>query len=181
LPTYPIDEKAINLIQQDSSPERVKIVKTHRSIKILIEEEGPKEPFLYLFRERIEKILEEFETKQIGTIETLKKLEELIKEINDARSEKKKLGLAERQFAYYFSLKDYVEDDEKRKEISCKINDLFSQYSNWKENPEAGRKLRLKLFSLFTSSIQKIDDISQLMIKGILPLQKEIETVQANR
>jgi type I restriction enzyme R subunit len=181
LPTYPIDEKAISLIQQDFSPERVKIVKTHRSIKILIEEEGPKEPFLYLFRERIEKILEEFEAKQIGTIETLKKLEDLIKEINDARLEKKKLGLSEKEFAYYFSLKDYIEEDEKRKEIAYKMNELFSQYSNWKENPEVGRKLRLKLFSLFASSIQKIDDISQLMIKRILPLQKEIETVKVNK
>ncbi len=118
LPLYPIDERAINFIRQDQSPERVKIIKTHRSIKILIDAEGSKEPFLYLFRERIEKILEEFETKQIGTKEALKKFESLIQEINSAREEKKKLGFKEKDFAFYYVLKDYVVDNKKRRNIS---------------------------------------------------------------
>ena len=100
LPVYPIDERTIKLIHQDSSPERVKIIKTHRSIKILIDNQGPREPFLYLFREKIEKILEDFDNKQIGTKEALRKLEELIQEINNAREEKEKNRDRRKRFCF---------------------------------------------------------------------------------
>jgi len=185
LPIYPIDERAINLIQQDSSPIRVRIIKIHRSIKILIETQGPNEPFLYLFREKIEKILEEFETKQIGTKEALKKLEGLIQEINKAREERQKLGLKEKEFAFYYALGDYLSDINKRKQLSYKINELFSRYSNWLDNPEDGRMLRTKLIASLLPFIKNqkenpLDIIRNILISKILPLQKEIETISAN-
>lgn len=177
LPVYSIDERAINLIRQDQSPERVKIIKTHRSIKILIDTEGPKEPFLFLFRERIEKILEEFEIKQIGTKEALKKFEDLIQEINNARQKKKKLGLAEKDFAFYYALGDYVTNSKKREEISRKISELFSQHSSWMDNPESGRILRRQLFSSLLPRIQKSDE-SLYAMKQIMTLEREIETTE---
>jgi type I restriction enzyme R subunit len=179
LPIYPIDERAISLIQKDSSPQCVKIIKTHRSINILIETQGPNEPFLYLFREKIEKILEEFETKQIGTKEALKKLEGLIQEINKAKEEKKKLGLKGEQFAFYYALGDYLSDFNKRKQLSYKITELFSQYSNWIDNPETGRILRIKLIGHLLPLIQKqnqIEIVQNIVMRKILPLQREIET-----
>ena len=177
LPVYPIDERAINLIRQDQSPERVKIIKTHRSIKILIDTEGHKEPFLFLFRERIEKILEEFETKQIGTKEALKKFEVLIQEINSAQQEKKKLGLKEKDFAFYYALGDYVVDNKKRKEASHKISELFSQHPNWMDNPESGRILRRRLFTSLLPHIQKSDE-SLYVMNQIMTLEREIETTE---
>jgi type I restriction enzyme R subunit len=183
LPVYSIDESAINLIRQDQSPERVKIIKAHWSIKILIDTEGPKEPFLYLFREKIEKIIEEFETKQIGTKEALKKFEGLIQEINSARQEKKKLGLAEKDFAFYYAMGDYVADNKKREETSRKISELFSQYSNWMVNPESGRILRKKLIASLLPFISeqgedRIDKIKSIVMRQILPLEREIEKTE---
>ena len=176
LPVYPIDERTIKLIHQDSSPERVKVIKTHRSIKILIDNQGPREPFLYLFREKIEKILEDFDNKQIGTKEALKKLEELIQEINDAREEKEKIGMAEKDFAFYYSLGDYISHKQKRKETSHRIAQLFSQYRNWLDNPESSRALRRKLVASLLPYVRKSNDIQFIIMKQIIPLEKEIET-----
>jgi type I restriction enzyme R subunit len=178
LPFYPIDERAVKLIQLDSSSEKVKIIKTHRSIKIFIEEEGKKEPFLYLFKEKIEKILDKFESKQIGTKETLKKFELLIDEINKAKKEKENLGLKEKDFAYFYALKDFIDDEEKRKELSFKFSQYFSEFFNWKENPESGRKLRIKIISSLLPVIKtenKFEQINQVVMKKILPLEMEIE------
>jgi len=175
LPVYPIDERTIKLIHQDSSPERVKIIKTHRSIKILIDNQGPREPFLYLFREKIEKILEDFDNKQIGTKEALRKLEELIQEINNTREEKEKIGMAEKDFAFYYSLGDYISHKQKRKETSHRIAQLFSQYRNWLDNPESSRALRRKLVASLLPYVRKSNDIQFIIMKQIIPLEKEIE------
>jgi len=176
LPVYPIDERTIKLIHQDSSPERVKIIKTHRSIRVLIDNQGPREPFLYLFREKIEKILEDFDNKQIGTKEALRKLEELIQEINNAREEKEKIGMAEKDFAFYYSLGDYISHKQKRKETSHRIAQLFSQYRNWLDNPESSRALRRKLVASLLPYVRKSNDIQFIIMKQIIPLEKEIET-----
>lgn len=182
LPIYPINERAINLIQQDLLPERIKLIKTYRSLKILTETEAPKEPFLYLFREKIEKILEEFESKQIGTKVALKKFENLIQEINEARKEKEKLSLNEKEFAFYYALGDYPFNIDKRKKLSFIISELFSQYSNWLDNPEVGRLLRIKLISSLLPFIKnhkqnQLEIIQNIVMRKILPLQKEVETL----
>ncbi len=174
LPLYPINERTIEFIQKDKSPERVKIIKTHRSIIILIENEGHKEPFLFLFREKIERILEEFDAKQIGTKEALKKLEDLVQEINKAREEKRKLGLPEKEYAYYYSLDDYITDDAKRQNLAKRFNELFSQFSTWLDNPESARSLRRRLFSLIFPFVQNLDNSLDLMNK-IMSLEKKIE------
>jgi len=174
LPIYPINEKTISIIQQDLSPERVKIIKIHRSIKILIENEGPKEPFLFLFRERIERILEEFETKQIGTKEALARFQKLIEEIKNTRKEKERSGLKEKEFAFYYALKNEIKDNRKRLEISQKINQILTQYTIWLENPEITRKLRGKLFSSIFS-ITKDRDKSLNLMGQLLMLERELE------
>ncbi|MCX7661671.1 MAG: DUF3387 domain-containing protein [Candidatus Omnitrophica bacterium] len=177
LPVYPINEQTLNIIQQDFSPERLKIIKLHRSIMILIDVDRKKEPFLLLFRERLQKILEEFETKQIGTKEALSKLKELIEEINKARKEKDRLKLEQKDFAYYFALKDYIEDEKQREESATKINRLFLEHSNWMENPDVGRILRRKLFGLFISLFKRTDN-SLYVMSRVIDLEREIEKLK---
>lgn len=173
LPLYPIDERTINLIQSDISSERVKIIKIHRSIKILIDDEGKREPFLLLFRERLEKILEEFDSHQIGTKEILKKFEELIKEINKGKEEKKKLRMDGEQFAMYWILSDTAGNDEQRKESAESLTQLFRKYSEWKENPEIGRELRKKAFSALYS-ITGASERSLEKMAQVFKLESEI-------
>jgi len=145
LPLYPIDERAIKIIHEDSSPEKVKIIKIHRTITILIDTEGPKQPFLFSLKEKLEKILEEFEQRQITTKETLEKLESLIKEINTAKFEKEKLKLSENQFGIYWTLKDIIPEGEKNKKIAVEISKLMKEYSNWVFNNEIARILKRQI------------------------------------
>jgi type I restriction enzyme R subunit len=180
LPVYPINERTIELIQQDKSPERIKVIKTHRSIMVLIDKDGPKEPFLFIFREKIEKILEEFETKQIGTKEALKRFEGILQEINEARKEKENLGLKEKEFAFYYTLGEYIDKNGVRKEVSQKINSLFSQYSNWMDNPERARLLRLGILKSLLPFIQNSNKNLYIM-NQIINLEKEVEMVRENK
>jgi len=145
LPLYPIDERAIKIIHEDSSPEKVKIIKIHRTITILIDTEGPKQPFLFSLKEKLEKILGEFEQRQITTKETLEKLESLIKEINTAKFEKEKLKLSENQFGIYWTLKDIIPEGEKNKKIAVEIGKLMKEYSNWVFNNEIARILKRQI------------------------------------
>jgi len=177
LPLYSIDERTIKLIHEDSSPERVKIIKVHRSIQILIEEEGKKEPFLLLFRERLEKILEEFESRQSTTKETLKKFEQVILEINEAREEKKKLELDGEQFAMYWVLCDSDQDKNRRKETASALAQLFNQYADWLENPEVSRELRRRAFANLYSMMGDTEGALTKMSQ-IFQLESEIHSVK---
>lgn len=173
LPLYPIDGRAIKLIREDSSPERVKIIKTDISIRILIDEEGQREPFLLLFRERLEKILEDFEGRQSTTKETLKKLEQIIVDINTAREEKKQLGLDGEQFAMYWVLGDTGQNQSRRKESASILAQLFRDYPDWADNPEVGRELRRRAFTNLYSIIGNSEESLEKM-KQILQLESEI-------
>ncbi len=63
----------------------------------------------------------------------------------------------------------------KREETSHKISELFSQYSNWLDNPESGRDLRRRLFISLLTHTQKPDESLYLM-KQIITLEREVET-----
>ncbi|MDI6602550.1 MAG: HsdR family type I site-specific deoxyribonuclease [Patescibacteria group bacterium] len=166
LPLYPIDERTIKIIHEDSSPERVKIIKIHRSITILIDTERSKQPFLFSLKEKLERILEEFEQRQATTKETLEKLKSLINEINVAKQEKDKLKLSPNQFGVYWTLKDIISEREKNKQIATKIGSLINEYSNWMFNNETARTLKrhiikelLPICSQPEEGIQKMKEI----------------------
>ncbi len=180
LPVYPIDERAIKVIHEDASPERVKIIKTHRSIQIFIDTEGPKQPFLFSLKEKLEKILEEFEQRQSTTKETLQRLEDLIKEINTAKTEKRKLGLNEEQFGIYWTIQDAVQDKEKGRDTALQIDKLMKEYSSWIYNATIARKLRAKIIAsflpLFRSSEESVRKMEQ-----VLDLERQIHRIVKER
>ena len=172
LPVYPINERAIALIHADSSPETVKIIKIHKSIADLIDTEGVNQPFLFSLREKLEKIIEDFESKQCSTKEALARLESLIGEINSARNEKKKLGLNEKQFGYYWILKeDGLKEKEDSKEIAEKIFDLTKEHSNWMYNNLENRALKRKLIAFLLPRVQKSNQSLKYMNK-ILEMER---------
>jgi len=83
-------------------------------------------------------------------------LESLIGEINSARNEKKKLGLNEKQFGYYWILKeDGLKEKEDSKEIAEKIFDLTKEHSNWMYNNLENRALKRKLIAFLLPRVQK--------------------------
>lgn len=166
LPIYPIDERTIKIIHEDSTSEAIKIIKIHRTLTILIENEGVKQPFLFSLKEKLEKILEKFEQRQTTTKETLEKLESLVKEINIAKEEKDRLKLSENQFGIYWILKDTVSEKEKGRELSIKIGNLLEKYSDWMFNNEIARILKreiikefLPLYSQPEQGLQKMKEI----------------------
>jgi type I restriction enzyme R subunit len=176
LPLYPIDERAIKIIHEDSSPERVKIIKIHRSLTILIDTEGPKQPFLFSLKEKLEKIFEEFEQRQITTKETLEKLESLVKEINTAKFEKEKLKLSENQFGIYWTLKDII-PEEKNKKIAVEISKLMQEYSNWMFNNEIARILKRQIIKELLPVCGEPEKGLQKM-KEILEMDRYIHQLQ---
>jgi len=89
---------------------------------------------------------------------------------------KKKIGIGEKDFAFYYSLGDYISHKQKRKEASHRIARLFSQYRNWLDNPESSRTLRRKLVASLLPHVCKSNDIQFIIMKQIIPLEKEIET-----
>ncbi len=176
LPIYPINEQVLKVLHEDSSPETVKIIKIHRSICILIEESGTTEPFLFSLKEKLEKILEEFERRQIDTKEALTRLENLLKEINKARKEKEKTGLSSHQFGIYWVMKDLIPEEKKVKRIAIEINNLFEKYHNWQFNPYQSRKLKIDSLNLLLSLDMRNVDLMREKLNLILEMKKHCLT-----
>ena len=73
-------------------------------------------------------------------IEALKKFENLIQEINEARQEKKKLGLKEKDFAFYYALGDFI-TEVKIKNTTMHFYKIKVGISSPKLSPNSGARL----------------------------------------
>jgi len=177
LPLYPINERTIQIIHEDSSPERVKIIKTHRSIKILIDTEAPKQPFLFSLKERLEKILQDFEARQIDAKEALKRLEGMVEEIKIAKGEKDKIGLDEKQFGLYWILQNSIPDRQKNKDVVIKLDGFLKEYSDWMFNKETERTLKRKMLAILLPNFEKSEE-SLYQMEQVLNLERQIHQSQ---
>jgi type I restriction enzyme R subunit len=166
LPIYEINEQTLEALKKDKKTDKTKIINLRKSITVFIDENHGRNPYLVGIAERLETINDLYDQRQIDTIEALKKMEELIREINLARKEQAEKKLDTRTFSIYWILKGrYVASAE---DIAKKINELLTKYPNWKDNSEEKRDVRLGLYEHLLKLIAK--EHIQEVINKILEL-----------
>ena len=153
LPIYAINEQSLEALKKDPRSEKAKVVNLTRSIRIFVDDNQGKNPFLLGIGERVEAINELYDNRQIDTIEALKQLEELVKQVNLAKKEQTEKKLDTRTFSIYWVLKTYMTYGVD--ELSKKVSALYDKYPDWMVNGNERRDLRLELYGLLLKPLGK--------------------------
>jgi type I restriction enzyme R subunit len=144
LPVYQINEQTLEALKKDDKSDKAKIINLRKSITVYVDENSDRMPYLIGIGERLEAINDLYERRQIDTAEALRRLEEIVREINRAKKEQAEKKLDTKTFSIYWILKSrYVVAAQK---LAEKIEDLLQKYPNWQVNSEEKRNLRLGMY-----------------------------------
>jgi type I restriction enzyme R subunit len=153
LPVYEINEKTVEALKKEGDSSATKVVNLARSLARAVREIQDQQPHLIPIGERAAYILEQFEDRQLSTVQALKQLEQAVEEYNAAQGEMRERGFDVRTFSLYWVLrKDGIKDPAA---LAQELEAAFQQYSNFRENPEETRDLRAELHRLLLRRVGK--------------------------
>jgi type I restriction enzyme R subunit len=162
LDIYQIDEGTLGKIAEDSQPYTVTVFNLLKSITQAVLKNMGVAPYMISIGERAEAIAKAFQDRQLSTQETLRQLEELVKEYNDAEKARTEKNLNPQAFAVFWLLKRHnVTDPE---EAAKRMGKVFATYPHWHNNERQGRTVRRQLYKT----------LQQAGVKDITPLAEEI-------
>ena len=147
LPLYKIDEKIVEKIQMEKTPERTKIVNLYRSIVIHVQKAAKQEPYLYNLGERAEEIIKRFQERQTQSAETLNELVKIAKEITQSDVERNQYKLSKDEFTIYWTLKESKVSNDIIS-LSRNILSLLDNSKNWPLNKKKEMELRKNIYKL---------------------------------
>jgi len=146
LEIYEINEKLLERLEKDDTPDTVKIFNLLKSIQELINKEKHQAPYLLTIGERAEAIAQAYQLRIKNTQEALKELKKLIREINQAEKERAEKNLKPAAFAIYYVLnQDDLPDAE---EIAREMEKSFEEYPHWEFSPAQERDVRIELYKV---------------------------------
>ena len=96
--------------------------------------------------ERAKRIAEEFKLHQASAERALKKLEDLLSEINSARQEQAKRDIPAEAFAIYWLLKQDAASPEAAENAARSMKSVFAEYPHWRTSEAQARDVRRKLY-----------------------------------
>ncbi len=130
------DVAAMNKL--DEMDDEEKALNLEKMLKQEISEHIDLNPAFQTFSERLQKIREDFEQKQMDLAERIKHYQELMKDIQDARSIAEEKGYTLSEYGLYMVSKEYLPDVSEElmhefiKEMAQKIKDVLDK--GWKES-----------------------------------------------
>ena len=146
MPVVKIDEKTLQAIKESGSSDKTKVVNLINSIGSTVSDEGDDNPYLKTMGERAEQIQEAFDDRQLSTRDALKKIEELIQEIVEARRQQKETGFDINTFTIFWTLKQ--ENITNPDKLAPTVNGVFERFPNYRENAAELRELKAELYKL---------------------------------
>ena len=141
--TYSINDETLTRIKADHKTDREKILSMINSILNEVAQNLLKQPYLISIGERAEQIAQMYGHGQESSENTVKELESLIREMNEARKEQNTLGMSPDTFSLYWLLKNKgIKESDK---IATEMPSVFTKYSRWRTNSRQERDIRLEL------------------------------------
>ncbi len=172
LKIYEINERLLERLAGDDAPETVKVFNLLKSIEQMVDHQGGQSPYLYTIGERALAIARAFQSRQQATQDALQALEEIIREINLAETERRALNLKPESFAIYWLMqRDAVPNAEW---IARQMEDTFHKYPHWRIVPAQERDVRAALYGVLLKEM----DLNQPEDKKIKEIARLNETVQ---
>jgi len=118
--------------------------------------------------EKAQTVIELYDDRRITTLEALKRLEEITKEINQARREQAENNFDINTFTIYWLFKK--SKVAKPDILAVKVNDIFELYPNWRLNSKEARELTTQLYKILLKETNKIKAVE--LVEKILKLER---------
>ncbi|MBI4334123.1 MAG: HsdR family type I site-specific deoxyribonuclease [Chloroflexi bacterium] len=145
---YEINEQTLDVIARSGDPDTVKVFNLIKSVQLKIDTEAGAAPYLTPIGERAEAIIEAYRQRQVDTGEALKRLADLVREINEAQREQAARRIAGEPFAVFWFLKQSgvaVDDAEK---AARTFAELLKKYPHWKTSEHQAREMRNEVYDV---------------------------------
>jgi type I restriction enzyme R subunit len=153
LPIYEIKEDTLKALKESNKSDNIKVINLRKSIFKFIDDNQNEQPYLIEIGEKAQAVIELYDDRRITTIDALRKLEEIIREINQARKEQAEKDFDVNTFTIYWLFKrDKISNPEA---LAVKINEVFKAYPNWKLNSKDARDLTTQLYKILLREINK--------------------------
>ena len=166
LPIYEIKEDTLEALKKSDKSDNVKIINLRKSILKFIDDNQDTQPYLISIGEKTQTVIELYDDRRIATLEALKRLEEIIREINQARREQTEKNFDVNTFTIYWLVNK--SGISKPDTLAVKINDIFEVYPNWRLNSEEKRELTTQLYKILlkeennTKAVELVEKILKL-------------------
>ena len=153
LPIYEIKEDTLEALKKTNKSDNVKVINLRKSIFKFVEEKQDEQPYLIPIGEKAQVVVELYDDRRITTLEALRRLEETIKEINQARKEQAEKNFDANTFTIYWLFKK--SGIAKPDILAVKISEVFKAYPNWKLNSKEARDLTAQLYKILLKETDK--------------------------
>ena len=168
LPIYEIKEDTLEVLKKSDKSNNVKIINLRKSIIKFIDDNRDTQPYLISIGEKAQTVIELYDDRRIMTLEALKRLEEIIREINQARREQAKKNFDVNTFTIFWLFKK--SGISKPDTLAVKINDIFEDFQNWRLNSEEKRELTTQLYKILLKEENKTKAVE--LVEKILKLER---------
>lgn len=152
LPLYKVDEKILERIERERVPEKTKIVNLYRSIIIHVQKTARHEPYLYRLGDRAEEIIKRFQERQTKSVETLKELMKIVKEITQSEAERNQYKLSKDEFTIYWSLKESKVSND-IVVLSKNLLNVLNNNKNWPLNKKKEMEVRKDIYKFLLGKV----------------------------
>ncbi|MCM8812211.1 MAG: HsdR family type I site-specific deoxyribonuclease [Candidatus Omnitrophica bacterium] len=169
LPIYEINEQTLESLKKGKQSDNVKVINLSKSIAKVVLDNEDDEPFLIPIGEKAQQVIESYDERRITTLDALRRLEGIIKEINEARKEQAEKNFDVETFTVYWILKK--SDIQRPEEVAVKISEVFKAFPNWRVNGEESRQLTTQLYKILLKAAEK--DKAVELVDGLLGLKRK--------
>jgi type I restriction enzyme R subunit len=153
MPVVKIDEHTLRAVKESRSTDSAKVINLINSINTTVSSEGEENPYLKSIGDRVENIQQAFDDRQITSQDALKKIEQLLHEIVEARKQQKETGFDINTFTIYWTLKkEGIGEPEKH---APALNGAFERFPNYNHSGAELRELKAELYKLVLPVIGK--------------------------
>jgi type I restriction enzyme R subunit len=145
LGVYEITPQTLDQIALANQPDTVNVFNLLKSIEQEVASKAALAPYLISIGDRAEEIAERFKGRQVSTEEALRALEELVREINQARQEQAERDVSLEAFAVLWLLKR--RGVERASEAAEEMEAAFREHPHWRTSEAEQRSVRRALYT----------------------------------
>ncbi len=168
LPIYEIKEDTLEALKKSDKSDNVKIINLRKSIIKFIDDNQDTQPYLISIGEKAQTVIELYDDRRITTLEALKRLKEIIREINQAHREQTEKNFDVNTFTIFWLFKK--SGISKPDTLAVKINGIFEDYQNWRLNSKEKRELTTQLYKILLKEANKTKAVE--LVEKILKLER---------
>lgn len=143
--------EALAALRKDPKSDTGKVMNLLRDLRTRVGDRTATQPALRGILERVEKVREAFEERQLSTVDALSQLEALVAEEAKATAERKRLGMDEGTFSIYWTLEK--EQVKGAVDLAREIATVFERFPNFARSADELRQLKAEMYKVLLKEV----------------------------